>query len=135
MKDKASCPVVESIMSYVTGNGKSSLGQASLRSRHANTKLAVLFPYWDNAGYPCWVFDLTDESRLYEFVHLLFDFRYQLNAKASLRLLFGRHTFSNGQAMDSNLRIQPRHLLVAPCKHILIFAKKIEIFLLFFRCQ
>jgi len=63
---------------------------------HANTKLAIHFPYWDNVGYPCWEFDLMNESRLYEFVHLLFNFRYQLRAKTPLQLLFGRHTFSNG---------------------------------------
>jgi len=72
---------------------------------HANTKLTILFPYRNNVGYPCWVFHLTDESGLYEFVYLICDFRYQLGTKTSLRLLFRLNTFSNVQAMDSNLRI------------------------------
>ena len=38
---------------------------------HTNTKLAILFPYGDNVGCPRWLLNLTNESRLYEFVQVL----------------------------------------------------------------
>jgi len=102
---------------------------------HTNVELAILFHYRNNVDYPCWVFHLANESSFYEFVYLLFDLGYHLREKTSLWLLFRWHVFSNGQAMDNNLRIQSKHLLVALCKHIFILAKKIKVLFLFFMCE
>ena len=41
---------------------------------HRNMQLAILFSYGDNVRNLCWVLDFMNESRLYEFVDLLFDF-------------------------------------------------------------
>jgi len=48
--------------------------------------LAILFHYRDNVGCPCWVLFLTIESNFFEFIHLLFDFRYQFRVKMPLWL-------------------------------------------------
>jgi len=45
---------------------------------YINVKLLVFLPDWHDICDLCWVLDLANESCLYEFVGLFFDFWYQL---------------------------------------------------------
>jgi len=45
---------------------------------HTNTKLPIFIPSRHDVCDPCCVLDLVNESCLYEFVNLFFNFRYQL---------------------------------------------------------
>ena len=76
MNDNASCPMVESIMSSVTGSGKIIFWTNFIEvpKVHANAELSIFLSHRNNVCDPRWVLDLANESRLYEFVDLLFDF-------------------------------------------------------------
>jgi len=68
-------------------------------------KLVILLSQWYVSCNPSWVFDLTYELDINEFVHFLFKLWYQLGTKMPLRLFFRQNALPNGQSVNYNFMV------------------------------
>jgi len=106
-----------SIMTSVTGNVNSSLGQAALSSR--NSMQTLLFPFFkhrDNIKNPVWVLLLSNEATFDEFMNFCFNCFHDVMLKPTLLLLNRFCIRFDIKIMHNHLRIEVRHVFISPSK-------------------
>ena len=137
MNDSASCLVVESIISSVSGSGKSSLGQASLRSWKSTQMQSCPFFFLTGTMFAIHVGYLTSRMNPAS-MSLLTSFSISGTSSARKHrwgYFLGEALFLMDKRWTATFGSNPGISFVAPSEYIFVLWQEIKVFFFLFLCK
>ena len=93
-------------------------GYIKIAKVNTNPDLFVLFKDGYNISNQVWMLFLSNEATFDEFLNLIFDCLHNVRSEASLLFFDWLSIQFNIEMMHSHLRIETRHVFIAPSKDV-----------------